>query len=126
MAAIIYTQTDINYDIVQALLNQQTVAAAVTAHAGGGQALAVAITATFTNVSVVATAADSVALPLAVAGQLVFVRNSSANSMQVFAANGSTDTINGTAGSTGVAHAAATGKFYFAVTSAPGGAWVST
>ena len=113
MAAIIYTQTDINYDIV-------------TAHAGGGQALAVAITATFTNVSVVATAADSVALPLAVAGQLVFVRNSSANSMQVFAANGSTDTINGTAGSTGVAHAAATGKFYFAVTSAPGGAWVST
>ena len=104
----------------------QTVAPAVTAKAGGGQATATAITTTFVNVSVCATAADSVQLPLAVAGQVIFVRNSGAASLQVFAANGSTDTINGTAGSTGVAHATATGKFYFCTTSAPAGAWFST
>ena len=128
MAVIPYSQTDINYDIVQGLLNMQTVQDPVTAHAGGGQALATALTGTFVNIATVTTAGDSVQLPLAVAGQVMFIRNSSATATgpQVFAAVGSTDTINGVAGSTGVAHAPTTGKFYFCTKSAPAGTWYTT
>ena len=126
MAATPYSQTNVNYDLVQALLNQQTVQDAITARAGGGQASATAITASLVNVGVCATAADSVQLPLAVAGASIYIRNNGAASMQVFAANGSTDTINGTAGATGVAQAAATGRLYFCTVSAPGGKWQST
>jgi hypothetical protein len=45
-------------------------------------------------------------LPPATGGQLMWISNAGAASTQIFAANGTTDTINGVAGSTGVALAA--------------------
>ena len=80
----------------------QTVAWAdtLTAHAGGGQALATALTGMINRVSTVATAGDSVLLPAAVRGLEIVVINSAANAMNVFPAG--TDTINGLAASTQV------------------------
>jgi hypothetical protein len=70
-----------------------TVSPAVTAHAGGGQASAVAITADFTNITVCATAGDSVKLPTAAVGKTYTVTNRGAASADVFPFTG--DTING-------------------------------
>jgi len=92
----------------------------VTAHAGGGRANAYAITKDITEVATVGSAADSVVLPASVAGMEMIVINDGANSMQVFA-NG-TDTIDGTAGATGVAQAAAAKVQYTCYAS---GLWVS-
>ena len=81
----------------------------VTAHAGGGQALGVAMTAAINRVTTVGTAGDSVCLPAAVGGQYITLINASATSMNVFSSNASTaDSINGTAGTT--AYAIAGGK----------------
>jgi hypothetical protein len=92
-----------------------TVANTLTAHAGGTQAAALALTAGLSRVTVVATAADSVLLPVMTPGQMVVVINSHAsNSMQVFGAG--TATINGVATATGVALAAGKVGIYFAVT----------
>lgn len=76
-------------------------ASGLTAFAGGGRPNAVPIVAAFVQFSVVATGADSCVLPKAYPGLTVTIQNDGAASMQVFA-NGS-DTINGTAGATGVA-----------------------
>lgn len=96
---------------------------AVTAAAGGGQTNATQLTGVMANVTVVATAADSVKLPLAQAGMVYLLSNSdAADSMQVFGAG--TDTINGVATATGVAQAAGKSAMYFAVTSAPAGKWL--
>ena len=95
---------------------------AVTAAAGGGQTNATQLTGVMANVTVVATAADSVKLPLAQAGMGFMLQNSdAADSMQVFGAG--TDTINGVATATGVAQAAGKSALYFATTSAPAGKW---
>ena len=68
--------------------------AGLTAHAGGGQALATPITTKFARFSVVATAADSSVLPPAsTPGSSVFVINAGAAAMNVFP-NGATDIIN--------------------------------
>lgn len=75
----------------------------ITALAGGGRSGATPITAMNSSVDTVATAADSVVLPAAAAGCHYFVANNGAAAMQVFA-NGS-DTIDGTAGATGIAQA---------------------
>jgi hypothetical protein len=72
-----------------------------TAHAGGGITLAYMINAAFVQFSVVATGGDSCVLPKAYPGLEITIQNDGAASLQVFA-NG-TDTINGTAGATGVA-----------------------
>jgi hypothetical protein len=93
----------------------------VTARAGGGQALATVLksTTSFHEVTTVATAADSVALPrLATgSGDVHMVKNSAAvNSMQLFGQG--TDTIDGVATGTGVAIGA--GKSRFCVDAAPG------
>ena len=64
----------------------------ITAHAGGGQGSATALTGEFNNVTTCATAADSVALPAAVAGLAITVKNSGAASLAVFPASG--DSIN--------------------------------
>lgn len=72
----------------------------LTAHAGGGQGAALALTSMVNRVTTVATAGDSVALPAATAGLAITVINSGANPMQVFGAG--TDTINGVATATGV------------------------
>lgn len=93
----------------------------ITAVAGGGQTNATQLAAGHNNVTVVATAADSVKLPLAAPGLRVLVRNSAANSMQVFGAG--TDTINAVATATGVAQAATTSALYYCVTAAPAGKW---
>lgn len=77
---------------------------AITAHAGGGQANGVPLTAAICNVTVVGTIGDSVCLPSAVGGQEISLFNSATNSMNVFSSNASTaDTINGTAGTTAFA-----------------------
>lgn len=63
----------------------QGVANAITARAGGGQALATALTAQANRVTVVATAGDSVLLPPAVAGLVISVANAdAADSMNVY------------------------------------------
>lgn len=83
----------------------------ITALAGGGRAGSPVVTAGYTEVATVATAADSIQLPAALFGMQLYVHNAAAaNSMQVFA-NGS-DTINGVAGATGVAQAATKGAIY--------------
>jgi hypothetical protein len=81
----------------------ESVADALTAHAGGGQANALPLPALINRVTTVATIADSVLLPLAagVVGVTITVINAATNSLQVFAP--SPDTINGVATGTGVA-----------------------
>src|SRR5262249_51571665 len=59
-------------------LNTGTAANALTAHAGGGQGSALALTASINRVTTVATAADSVKLPAALAGQSIVVINAAA------------------------------------------------
>lgn len=77
----------------------------VTARAGGGQALATALTGQVNRITVCASANDSVRLPVSVAGYAGFmVINDTANSLQVFGAGA--DTINNVAAATGVAVAA--------------------
>jgi hypothetical protein len=65
---------------------------ALTALAGGGQTGATQLNPGFNNVTVVATAGDSVLLPANVLGNTVTVTNASTNSLNVFPATG--DTIN--------------------------------
>jgi hypothetical protein len=73
----------------------------ITAHAGGGRTSAVALTTVINRLGTVATAADSVVLPVAAPGLVLIVSNSTGTSAQVFALG--SDTIDGTAGATGVA-----------------------
>lgn len=81
----------------------ETVSAAtgLTAHAGGTQAAALALTSAINEISTVATAGDSVRLPASAAGMEIEITNSGVASMQVYGAG--TDTINGVATATGVA-----------------------
>lgn len=66
-----------------------SVANALTAHAGGGQGSGLALTHDINRVTTVGTAADSVKLPAAVAGKHVVVINAAAaNAMAVFPASG--------------------------------------
>ena len=84
----------------------------LVAHAGGAQANAVLLSGGYNEIATVATIADSVQLPLALYGTQVFVKNAGANAAQVFANSAGTDTINGTAGATGVSQAAGLGAIY--------------
>lgn len=116
-----------------ALSNVET---GITAHAGGNQTSAYALTAQINVVSTVASANDSVALPKIVGtpdvfgsvGTIVFVGNAAAsNSMQVYGA--SPDTVNAVATGTGVAVAAGV-NVWFAATgytkSTNVGTWLMT
>ena len=77
---------------------------ALTARAGGAQAGSPILDAAFNEITTVTSANDSVQLPIARVGLRVCVTNSGAgNSLQIFANQAGTDTINGTAGATGVA-----------------------
>jgi mRNA degradation ribonuclease J1/J2 len=100
-------------------------ATGITAAAGGTQAAATQLASTINRVDTVATAADSVKLPLAVAGAVVYLTNNTATSMQVFGSG--TDTINIGAGdvatATGVAQAANKSAIYFCTSAAPAGKW---
>ena len=94
----------------------------ITALAGGGRSSSTPVLVLGSNVvTTVATAADSVVLPSAVAGSIVYLLNAdSADAVQVFAK--ASDTINGTAGATGVSYAAAKRVLFIAVTN---GVWIA-
>lgn len=121
MAATLYVAGDTNYEIVQGLNAHQSATDGITAVASGGQTNATLLTSTYNNVTVVATAADSVKLPLGAAGMSVYIRNSAANSLQVFGSG--TDTINAVATATGVAQATTVSALYFCTSSAPAAKW---
>lgn len=91
-----------------ALLKLSGIETGLTAHAGGTQGAALALSATKSvhNVTIVGTAADSIVLPASTGGGTVhWVKNSAAaNSLQLFGL--SADTIDGVTASTGVAVAA--------------------
>jgi hypothetical protein len=96
----------------------------LTAHAGGTQAAALALTAQFNRVDTVATAADSVKLPIPtyVGQEIEIMNNAPTNSLQVFGSG--TDTINGVATATGVAQAAGKFAMYKATSIGAAAAWV--
>lgn len=64
--------------------NLKSVSASITAKVGGGQDATLALTKDINIVLTVATAADSVTLPTAVAGQEIIVANLGANALAVF------------------------------------------
>jgi len=109
---------DTNYDNVVGSHNPFSTGAIgtqtpITANAGGGQASGVQLVAgkTVHEVTTVTTAADSVKLPPATgSGAWHFVKNSGANSVQVFGT--SPDTIDGVATGTGVAIAAGKARLF--------------
>lgn len=73
----------------------------ITAAAAGTQAAGTPLTAVLNEVLTVAGANDSVNLPLALAGKVVFVANPSAATLDVYSSLDSpTDEINGTVGTT--------------------------
>jgi hypothetical protein len=87
--------------ITDALTSSQT----VTATPAGTQATSVLLNAAQVNITVVATANDGVKLPPALAGMEISIVNSdAADAAQIFASG--SDTINATAGATGVSLAA--------------------
>lgn len=90
---------------LRGLLVAESTVNGLTAHAGGGQGSALALTASINRVTTVGSAADSVVLPAALAGLTVTVINAAAaNSMNVFPATG--DAINALSANTALAVAA--------------------
>lgn len=81
-------------------------AASITAHAGGTRTPATPVRQAVTLIAVTATAGDSVMLPPATGGQLLWISNGGAASAQLFADASTSDTINGVAAGTGIALAA--------------------
>ncbi len=74
-------------------INTYSYANSLTAHAGGGQGSALALTKSINQIKTVATAGDSVKLPPAVAGwQVVVINAAAANSLDCFSSSG--DQIN--------------------------------
>lgn len=110
-------------------LNQQQATTAVTAFVGGGQTGATALGYGLNQVATVASVADSVMLPPCNVGAVVYVTNDATNSTTVFGSRNRTDTINGTAGATGVAQAGAAHTLYICAvpdaTTAATGKWTT-
>lgn len=100
---------------VSALFKLSGVEDTLTAHAGGTQAVALALSPTKSvhRVSVCATNADSVRLPVATVGQVHLVKNSGAATLQVYGAG--TETIDDVATATGVALLAGVGAWFVCV-----------
>jgi hypothetical protein len=90
----------------------------ITATPGGTKAAARVLKRSINIITVCATAADSVLLPKAIAGSVLFLTNAGAASAQVFGKG--TDTINGVATATGVAQGAGLSAVYVCAVS---GAW---
>lgn len=106
-------------------LNANSNAYGITA-IGSTQATAQQLNSVLNEVSVV-TASSGVNLPYTLSTknqpyQICVVINNGANALQVYAAQGKTDTINGTAGATGIAQPAGSANIYV---SAKPGAWSS-
>jgi hypothetical protein len=102
--------------LTQFVRDRRSSANGLTAHAGGGQGSALALTSYINRVTTVGTAADSVLLPPAIAGEEVVVINAAAaNSMNVFPTTG--DAINALSANAAFAVASnKTAKFFCAVT----------
>lgn len=93
----------------------------ITALAGGALTAFTPVLKRGTNVvTTAASGGDSVVLRQALAGAIVVLRNATANAVQVYG-NGS-DTINGTAGATGISVAGNKSVLFFAGTN---GVWFS-
>lgn len=81
---------------------------AIVAHAGGGTASATQLVLGINNVPTVATSADSLVMPQSVPGGFVMIVNGGVASATVYAnpvsalPSGVLDTLNGTAGATGI------------------------
>lgn len=86
----------------------------LTAFAGGGRTNATHLRNGMNRITVCATNADSVILPPAKYGSVVIVKNNGAADATVYAQG--SDTINGTAGATGVTQADPLSALYFCVT----------
>lgn len=84
----------------------------ITATAGGGRTNAYPIKSQFARVTTVATAGDSVQLPIAYEGVDILIVNSGANSLQVFANVNASDTIDDIAAATGVSQIANSAVIY--------------
>jgi hypothetical protein len=85
--------------------NIESINNGVTAFAGGGQASATIMKYGVNRVTTVATALDSVKLPVATPGARCVVINTTQLAMQVFGDSGAADLINGVANATGVTQA---------------------
>jgi hypothetical protein len=103
-------QADIKGNLASVQYIYESPADGITATAGGGQAAAFPLSTELSRVSTVATAGDSVQLPVAVPGLTLVVTNHGANAMQVYG-NGS-DTINDVASATGVSQMAGSECIY--------------
>ena len=102
-------------DISAAVADLTSAQGAIVAFAGGGQANGFALTRSSNRVATVATAGDSVRLPLAVPGGQITVFNKAAsNSLNVFPATG--DAINALAANAAYALAVTKGVTFFCVT----------
>lgn len=121
-------QQDYNFGLLDGQRQQgieqganNTYKSTLIAFAGGGQANATQIppSAQLVRVSTVATGADSVKLPFALAGMAKLVVNDTANSMNLYAKNGNNrktgvpDTINSVAAGTAYAVAAGVSVLFF-------------
>ena len=99
-----------------------SVGADLTAHAGGTKAAALPLTAQVNQVTTVGSAADSVLLPPAVAGEVCVVANDAAtNSMDIYAQG--TDVIDALATATAYALIAGDRVTFYGIAA---GAWIST
>jgi hypothetical protein len=98
----------------------ESITDSITAHAGGGQANAVALTTEINRITTVATVGDSVSLPVSIAGLTIIVINHGANAAQVFGAG--TDTIDDVLTTVGVSQMAGSVTIYSCTTA---GAWYS-
>lgn len=87
------------------------VANTLTAHSGGGQTSALALTAAYNRVTTVAALGDSVRLPASAAGLAVTIDNQGANPLRVFGAG--TDTINAITTTVGVSQGVGVIATYF-------------
>ncbi len=113
VAASIEATDMVDECVTLAKLAPTTLENTLTAHAGGTQAAALALSASYTahHVTVCATAADSVLLPVLAIGRGHYVFNSGVASLQVFGAG--TSTIDDVATATGVPLPPGTGAWFF-------------
>lgn len=109
------TLLDLFARVLQGGLSRET---GITATAGGTKALARVLKRSINIVTVCATNDDSVLLPKAIAGSVVFLANAGAATLRVFGKG--TDTVNGVATATGVTQATGVHAAYFC---AVDGAW---
>jgi hypothetical protein len=98
-------------DLPGAVEDAYSAQGAITATAGGGQANGLLLTRSFSRVSTVATAADSVKLPPAKAGaQMIVFNKAAANSLNVFPSTG--DIINALSANSAYALAVTKGAMF--------------